>query len=83
MSRLSLVCLGYLRNQPDYEEFETQDVEYDRKTVIALREYQQDKKLKVTGLADETTKKSLDDSGCIAKTNKSSLESIGNMFKFN
>ncbi|TMO03776.1 CsgG/HfaB family protein [Pseudoalteromonas sp. S558] len=83
MSRLSLVCLGYLRNQPDYEEFETQDVEYDRKTVIALREYQQDKKLKVTGLADETTKKSLDDSGCIAKTNKSSLESISNMFKFN
>ncbi|WP_282130782.1 CsgG/HfaB family protein [Pseudoalteromonas aliena] len=83
MSRLSLVCLGYLRNQPDYEEFETQDVEYDRKTVIALREYQQDKKIKVTGLADETTKKSLDDSGCIAKTNKSSLESIGNMFKFN
>ncbi|WP_405602718.1 MULTISPECIES: CsgG/HfaB family protein [unclassified Pseudoalteromonas] len=83
MSRLSLVCLGYLRNQPDYEEFETQDVEYDRKTVIALREYQQDKKIKVTGLADETTKKSLDDSGCIAKTNKSSLESISNMFKFN
>jgi len=83
MSRLSLVCLGYLRNQPDYEEFETQDVEYDRKTVIALREYQQENELEVTGLADETTKKSLDDSGCIAKTNKSSLESISNMFKFN
>jgi len=39
--------------------------------------------LKVTGLADETTKKSLDDSKCLAKTQQSGLESLGNMFKFN
>ena len=83
MSRLNLVCLGYLKRQPHYEEYEIEDVEYDQATVIALTEYQQEKKLKVTGLADETTKKSLDDSGCIAKTNKSSLESFGSMFKFN
>lgn len=38
MSRMNLVCLGYLKNQPDYEEFETEDVKYDRQTVIALRE---------------------------------------------
>ena len=81
MSRLNLVCLGYLRNQPNYEEFETQDVEYDRKTVIALREYQQESKLEVTGLADAATKKSLDDSECIAKSNKSGLDSLGSMFK--
>ncbi|MDC9510273.1 CsgG/HfaB family protein [Pseudoalteromonas sp. Angola-4] len=81
MSRLNLICLGYLRNQPDYEEFETQDVEYDRKTVIALREYQQENKLDVTGLADAATKKSLDDSECIAKSNKSGLDSLGSMFK--
>ena len=83
MSRLNLVCLGYLKRQPHYEEYEIEDVEYDEATVMALTEYQQEKKLKVTGLADETTKKSLDDSGCIAKTNKSSLESFGSMFKFN
>jgi curli biogenesis system outer membrane secretion channel CsgG len=83
MSRMNLVCLGYLKGQPNYEEFETQDVEYDRQTVVALREYQQDKKLKVTGLSDEATKSSLDKSECIAKTNKSTLESIGSMFKFN
>ncbi|WP_392342846.1 CsgG/HfaB family protein [Pseudoalteromonas prydzensis] len=83
MSRMNLVCLGYLKNQPDYEEFETEDVKYDRQTVIALREYQQEKQLKVTGLADEATKKSLDASQCIAKTNKSGLESLGNIFKIN
>lgn len=83
MSRMNLVCLGYLKNQPDYEEFETEDVKYDRQTVIALREYQQEKQLKVTGLADEATKKSLDESQCIAKTNKSGLESLGSMFKIN
>lgn len=83
MSRMNLVCLGYLKNQPDYEEFETEDVKYDRQTVLALREYQQEKSLKVTGLADETTKKSLDDSKCLAKTQQSGLESLGNMFKFN
>lgn len=83
MSRMNLVCLGYLKNQPDYEEFETEDVKYDRQTVIALREYQQEKQLKVTGLADEATKKSLDESQCIAKTNKSGLESLGNIFKIN
>ena len=81
MSRMNLVCLGYLRNQPYYEEFETQDVEYDRQTVIALREYQQEKQLTVTGLADEATKKHLDDSKCIAKTQKSGLESLGNIFQ--
>ena len=81
MSRMNLVCLGYLRNQPHYEEFETQDVEYDRQTVIALREYQQEKQLTVTGLADEATKKHLDDSKCIAKTQKSGLESLGNIFQ--
>ncbi|CAM3001632.1 CsgG/HfaB family protein [Pseudoalteromonas distincta] len=81
MSRLNLMCLGYLRHQPNYEEFETQDVEYDRKTVIALREYQQENKLAVTGLADAATKKSLDDSECIAKSNKSGLDSLGSMFK--
>ncbi|MEI8604757.1 peptidoglycan-binding domain-containing protein [Pseudoalteromonas sp. B160] len=83
MSRMNLVCLGYLKNQPDYEEFETEDVKYDRQTVIALREYQQEKQLKVSGLADEATKKSLDESQCIAKTNKSGLESLGSMFKIN
>lgn len=83
MSRMNLVCLGYLKNQPNYEEFETEDVKYDRQTVIALREYQQEKQLKVTGLADEATKKSLDESQCIAKTNKSGLESLGSMFKIN
>ena len=83
MSRMNLVCLGYLKSQPDYEEFETEDVKYDRQTVLALREYQQEKSLKVTGLADETTKKSLDDSKCLAKTQQSGLESLGNMFKFN
>jgi len=81
MSRMNLVCLGYLRNQPHYEEFETQDVEYDRQTVIALREYQQEKQLTVTGLADEATKKHLDDSKCIAKTQKSGLESLGSIFQ--
>ncbi|MFK3866351.1 CsgG/HfaB family protein [Pseudoalteromonas rhizosphaerae] len=83
MSRMNLVCLGYLKNQPDYEEFETEDVKYDRQTVIALREYQQEKQLKVSGLADEATKKSLDESQCIAKTNKSGFESLGSMFKIN
>ncbi|BDF96300.1 CsgG/HfaB family protein [Pseudoalteromonas sp. KAN5] len=82
MSRMNLVCLGYLKSQPHYEEFETEDVAYDRQTVIALREYQQEKQLKVTGLADEVTKKSLDDSQCLAKTNKSGLESLGSMFNF-
>lgn len=81
MSRMNLVCLGYLRNQPHYEEFDTQDVEYDRQTVIALREYQQEKQLAVTGLADEATKKHLDDSKCIAKTQKSGLESLGSIFQ--
>lgn len=83
MSRLNLVCLGYLKNKPHYEEFDTETVKYDTDTVIALKEYQQEHKLDVTGLADELTKKALDESQCIAKTNKSSLESIGNMFKFN
>ena len=83
MSRLSLVCLGYLKNKPHYEEFDTEFVKYDTDTVIALREYQQESALNVTGLADADTKKALDDSQCIAKTNKSSLDSIGNMFKFN
>ncbi|MGX1114553.1 CsgG/HfaB family protein [Pseudoalteromonas lipolytica] len=83
MSRLNLVCLGYLKNQPHYEEFETEDVKYDRATVIALTEYQQENKLTVTGLADEKTKQSLDNTQCIAKTNKSGLESLGSMFKFN
>ncbi|MCO7252119.1 CsgG/HfaB family protein [Pseudoalteromonas sp. Ps84H-4] len=82
MSRLNLVCLGYLKQQPHYEEFDVEDVKYDQATVIALTEYQQENKLKVTGLADEATKKSLDDTQCIAKTNKSSLESLGSMFKF-
>lgn len=81
MSRMNLVCLGYLRNQPHYEEFETQDVEYDRQTVIALQEYQKDKQLEVTGLADEKTKKLLDESKCIAKTQKSGLESLGSIFQ--
>jgi curli biogenesis system outer membrane secretion channel CsgG len=82
MSRLNLVCLGYLKQQPHYEEFDVEDVKYDQATVIALTEYQQENKLKVTGLADEATKKSLDDTQCIAKTNKSHLESLGSMFKF-
>jgi len=83
MSRLSLICLGYLKNKPYYEEFEVEDVKYDKNTVVALREYQQENQLKVTGLADTDTKKSLDDSLCIAKTQKSSLQSLGNMFKIN
>ncbi|MFY8285740.1 CsgG/HfaB family protein [Pseudoalteromonas sp. SSMSWG5] len=82
MSRLNLVCLGYLKQQPHYEEFDVEDVKYDQATVIALTEYQQENKLKVTGLADEATKKSLDDTQCIAKTNKSHLESLGSMFRF-
>ena len=83
MSRLSLICLGYLKNKPFYEEFEVEDVKYDKNTVLALREYQQENQLKVTGLADPETKKALDDSKCIAKTQKSGLQSLGSMFKIN
>ncbi|SFD67468.1 CsgG/HfaB family protein [Pseudoalteromonas denitrificans] len=83
MSRMNLVCLGYLKSKPHYEDFEAEDVIYDQDTVIALREYQQENKLSISGLADATTKKALDDSQCIAKTNRSGLESLGNLFKIN
>ncbi|MBU2971002.1 peptidoglycan-binding protein [Pseudoalteromonas sp. C2R02] len=80
MSRMSLICLGYLKTKPEYEEFEIADLKYDQNTVVALREYQGENKLKVTGLADPETKKSLGDTECIAKTNRSALESLGRIF---
>jgi curli biogenesis system outer membrane secretion channel CsgG len=80
MSRMSLVCLGYLKTRPEYEEFEIADLKYDHNTVVALREYQGENKLEVTGLADVQTKKALGDTECIAKTNRSALESIGSIF---
>jgi len=83
MSRMNLICLGYLKNTPDYEEFEVDDVKYDHNTVVALSEYQQENQLKVTGLVDAETKKALGDSECIAKTNRSAFESLGSLFKVN
>lgn len=83
MSRLNLICLGYLKNKPHYEEFETEDVKYDQDSVRALRIYQKENKLTVTGLADENTKESLDNSQCIAKTQKSGLKSLGSIFQIN
>lgn len=80
MSRMSLICLGYLKTKPEYEEFEIADLAYDQNTVVALKEYQSENKLKVTGLADVDTKKSLGDTECIAKTNRSAFESIGSIF---
>lgn len=80
MSRMHLVCLGYLKNRPEYEEFEVDDVSYDKATVIALRNYQKESGFAVTGLADKTTKEALDQNTCIADSNASGIRSVGSYF---
>ncbi|MFC3033709.1 CsgG/HfaB family protein [Pseudoalteromonas fenneropenaei] len=80
MSRIHLVCLGYLKNKPEYEDFEVDDVSYDRPTVAALRAYQGENGFAVTGLADKTTKEALDKSECIAQSNAAGMKSLGSYF---
>lgn len=80
MSRIHLVCLGYLKNRPEYEEFEVDDVAYDKATVIALRNFQKENGFTVTGLADKATKEALDQDTCVAESNASGIRSVGSYF---
>lgn len=79
-AQAELHCLGYLRHFNEDEDVDMYDIKYDEASVRAIRTYQQESALTVSGFIDAKTKKSLEKTNCTAKTIESSIKAFGSMF---